>query len=199
MELEELKQTWKQTTIKKNKNTDIMDMMKQKSYGPIAALKREFRKQIIVMAMLPLFLLFTTIDDISQIFNNILFWSYVAFCAGMVVFGSANYRIVKKMEPMDEMVKYNLEQQIGLLETRLKWKLIALRGVLLFFVILVEVVPYFQHYRMLDKWHSLSPLVRFGSYATLFVLQYFLSRMVSERKFGGHIKYLKALMNEMQK
>ena len=75
MELEELKQTWKETTIKKNKNTDIMDLMKQKSYGPIAALKREFRKQITVMALLPLFLLFTTIDDMSQIFTNVLFWS----------------------------------------------------------------------------------------------------------------------------
>jgi len=198
MELEELKQTWKETTIKKNKNTDIMDLMKQKSYGPIAALKREFRKQITVMALLPLFLLFSTIDDMSQIFTNVLFWSYVAFCAGMVVFGSANYRIVNKMGMMDGMVRYNLEQQIGLLETRLKWKLIALRIVLLFFVILVEIVPYFQHYRMLDKWHSLSPLIRFGSYAAFFVLQYFLSRIVSERKFGGHIKYLKALMSEMQ-
>lgn len=198
MELEELKQTWKETTIKKNKNTDIMDLMKQKSYGPIAALKKEFRKQITLMALLPLLLLFTTIDDMSQIYTNVLFWSYVAFCAIMVVFGSANYRIVKKMGTMDGMVRYNLEQQIGLLETRLKWKLIALRIVLLFFVMLVEVVPYFQHYRMLDKWHSLSPLIRFGSYAALFVLQYFLSRIVSERKFGAHIKYLKTLMNEMQ-
>jgi len=198
MELEELKQTWKETTIKKNKNTDIMDLLKQKSYGPIAALKKEFRKQITLMALLPLLLLFTTIDDMNQIYTNVLFWSYVAFCAIMVVFGSANYRIVKKMGTMDGMVRYNLEQQIGLLETRLKWKLIALRIVLLFFVMLVEVVPYFQHYRMLDKWHSLSPLIRFGSYAALFVLQYFLSRIVSERKFGAHIKYLKTLMNEMQ-
>jgi hypothetical protein len=198
MELEDLKQTWKETTIKKNKNIDIMDLMKQKSYGPIASLKREFRKQMTVMALLPLFLLFTTIDDMRQIFTNVLFWSYLAFCAGMVVFGAANYRLVEKMGTMDGMVKYNLEQQIGLLETRLKWKLIALRIVLLFFAILVEVVPYFQHYRMLDKWHSLSPLIRFGSYAALFMLQYFLSRIVSERKFGGHLKYLKALMNEMQ-
>jgi len=198
MELDDLKQTWKETTIKKNKNTDIMDLMKHKSYGPIAALKREFRKQIAVMAILPLFLLFTTIDDISRIFTNVLFWTYVAFCVGMVVFASVNYRIVKKMGAMDGMVRSNLEQQIDLLETRLKWKLIGLRIVLLFFIVLLEVVPYFQHYRMMDKWHSLSPLIRFGTYTIFLILQYFLSRIVSERKFGGHIKYLKALMNEMQ-
>jgi len=198
MELDDLKQTWKETTIKKNKNTDIMDLMKQKSYGPIAALKREFRKQIMVMALFPLFLLFTTIDDISQIYTNVLFWSYVALCLGMVVFASMNYRIVEKMGTMDGMVKHNLEQQVDLLETRLKWKLIVLRIVLIFFVVLLEVIPYFQHYRMLDKWHSLSPFVRFASYAAFFILQYFMSRIVSERKFGSHIKYLKALMNEMQ-
>jgi len=116
----------------------------------------------------------------------------------MIVFASMNYRIVEKMGTMDGMVKHNLEQQVDLLETRLKWKLIVLRIVLVFFVILLEVIPYFQHYRMLDKWHSLSPLVRFASYAGFFILQYFLSRVVSERKFGSHIKYLKDLMNEMQ-
>ncbi|TMI93776.1 MAG: hypothetical protein E6H08_09985 [Bacteroidetes bacterium] len=198
MELDDLKQTWKETTIKKNKNTDIMDIMKHKSYGPIAALKREFRKQIVVMALLPLFLLITTIDDISKIYTNVLFWSYVAFCVGMIVFASVNYRIVEKMEIMDVSVRSNLQQQIDLLETRLKWKLIGLRIILLFFIILVEVVPYFQHYRMLDKWHSLSPFIRFGAYAAFLILQYFLSRIVSDRKFGGHIKYLKELMKEMQ-
>jgi len=198
MELDDLKQTWKETTIKKNKNTDIMDLMKHKSYGPIAALKREFRKQIAVMALLPLFLLVTTIQDVTQVYTNVLFWSYVAFCLGMIIFALANYRIVKKMGAMDGMVKTNLEQQIDLLETRLKWKLIGLRMVGLFFIVLLETVPYFQHYRMLDKWHSLSPLIRFGAYAAFLLLQYFLSRIVSERKFGAHIKYLKSLMNEMQ-
>lgn len=198
MELEDLKQTWEKTIIKKNKNTDIMDIMKHKSYGPIAALKREFRKQIIVMALLPLFLLITTIDDISKIYTNVLFWSYVAFCSGMIIFASMNYRIVEKMGRMDGKVLSNLEQQIDLLETRLRWKLIGLRVILLFFIALVEIVPHFQHYRMLDKWNSLSPLIRLGTYAAFFVLQYFLSKMVSERKFGGHINYLKSLMKEMR-
>src|SRR5258705_12720164 len=105
MELDDLKQTWKETIIEKNKNTDIMDLMKHKSYGPIAALKREFRKQIAVMAILPLFLLFTTVNDLSQVFTNVLFWTYVAFCVSMVVFASVNYRIVKKIGTMDGMVR----------------------------------------------------------------------------------------------
>lgn len=198
MELDDLKKTWNQTTINKSKNADIMDLIKQKSYGPIAALKREFRKQAVAMVVLPVFLLFIMVDEMTHIYTNVLLWSYVGFCMGMAIFALLNYRIVEKMGTMNEMVRPNLEQQIDLLETRLKWKLVALRIVLLFFIVLLEVVPYFQHYRMLDKWHSLSPLIRFGSYAAFLVLQYFLSRAVSEWKFGNHIKYLKALLNEMQ-
>jgi uncharacterized protein involved in response to NO len=150
------------------------------------------------MVLLPLFLLFTTVDDMSRIFSNVLFWSYTLFCVGMVIFASANYRIVEKMGTMEGRVRSNLEQQIDLLETRLKWKLIGLRIALVFFIILVEIVPYFQHYRMLGKWHSLSPFTRFASYAAILALQNFVSRIVNERKFGGHIKYLKTLVKEMQ-
>ena len=198
MELDDLKQAWKQSEIKKNINTDIMELIRHKSYGPIAALKREFRKQIIVMTILPVFLICTNADDISKVLTSIMFWSYVAFCIGVIVFAYYNYRIVSKMQGMDGMVKSNLEQQVNSLETRLKWKVTGLRIALCYFIVLTEVVPYFQHYRMLDKWHSLSPVIRFGSYAALLLVQYLLSSKIISRKFGTHIKYLKELMQEMQ-
>jgi hypothetical protein len=105
--------------------------------------------------------------------------------------------MVSKMERMDGMVRLNLEQQINVLETRLKWKMVGLRITLLFFIALTEVLPYFQSYRMLDMWHSLDPFIRFGTYAALLTLQYFMSSMVNKRKFGVHVDYLKELMKEM--
>ena len=197
MELDDLKRAWKQTEIK-NTNTDIMKLIQHKSYGPIAALKKEFRKQIIVMMIIPLLLVMTNADDIAQVLTSVMFWSYVAFCMGVVAFAYYNYRIVKKMEAMDGMVTSNLEQQVNNLETRLKWKVIGVRIALLYFILLTEIVPYFQHYRMLDKWHALSPAIRFGSYAALLLLQYFLSSMIIRRKFGTHLNYLKDLMREIQ-
>jgi hypothetical protein len=95
------------------------------------------------------------------------------------------------------MVKANLEQQVSLLQKRMQWKIIGLRIALLFFIALTEVLPYFQHYRMLDKWHSLSPFIRFGLYAALFAIQYFLSPRVLQNKFGRHLTYLKELAKEM--
>jgi hypothetical protein len=82
MELDDLKQTWKQTPVQKATNTNIMELIQHKSYGPVGALKREFRKQIMVMAILPVALFLTNMNDISKVLNSVMFWSYVAFCLG---------------------------------------------------------------------------------------------------------------------
>lgn len=196
MELDDLKDSWKQTKL--NKNTDIMELIKHKSYGPIAALKREFRKQMLVMAIMPFILISTNINNVNNVFTSVLFWSYVILCIGMITFGYINYRLTSSMEIMDDNIKSNLSQQITTIENRLQWKLVGLRVVFIFFVILLEVLPYFQHYSMLDKWHSLPAVARFGTYLAFFILQYFLSRYVNERKYGTHLKYLKQLVNDLQ-
>ena len=197
MELDDLKQHWKENNLK-TQNTNIMELIQHKSYGPVAALKREFKKQMRLMAIIPLLLIATNANDISTVFTSVLFWAYVVFCAGMVAFGWASYGIAAKMENRETDVRSNLEQQIGALEMRLKWKLVAIRIALLFFIVLTEVVPYFQHYRMLDKWHSLSPAIRFGAYAALLLIQYFVGRKIIYRKFGTHLNYLKELIREME-
>jgi len=196
MELEELKQTWKQSEISTNKNLDIMELIHNKNYGPLAALKRAFLKEIRMMAIIPLILLLTNLNDIGGVLRSVMFWSYVAFCIGVVLFASYNYRIVGRMEEMDGVVKSNLEQQIHLLEKRLKWNIVGIRIAMLYFIILTEVIPYFQHYRSLELWHSISPVARFSTYAILLILQYFISRKVLQRKFGEHLAYLKELVKE---
>src|ERR1700716_322071 len=148
MELDDLKQTWKQTPEKNNLKTNIMELIQHKDYGPVAAMKRVYRKQIILMSIIPFILLATNLMDLRIVLTSVMFWSYVAFCLGIVVFAYYNYRIVRKMEVMDEMVNTNLEHQINLLEKRKKWELAGMRGGLIFFMTLTEVVPYFQHYRM---------------------------------------------------
>jgi hypothetical protein len=198
MELDELKQIWKQTPKKNNINTDIMQLIQDRSYGPLAAMKRVFKKQVIVMAIIPLVLLVTNLNDVRIVFTSIMFWSYVAFCIGIILFAYNNYRIVDKMENMNGMVRVHLEQQINLLERRIKLELAGMRGILLFFILLAEVVPYLQHYRMLDLWHSVYPIVRICIYAMLLCLQYFLNRRISQRNLGVHLAHLKRLMSEMQ-
>ena len=175
-----------------------MNLIQHKAYGPVAALKKEFRKQIIVMSLLPALLLATNLDDISRPLTSILFWAYVLLCAGVIVFAYLNYRIVNQMSAMDSRVKSNLEKQVNILQTRMQWKITGLRIAFLFLIVLTEIVPYVQHYRMLDKWHALSPAIRFGAYAALLFIQYFVGRKVIYRKFGTHLNYLNELIREME-
>ena len=197
MELDDLKQRWKEKTIQKPTNKSIMELIQHKSYGPVAALKRSYRKQIVVMLLMPFILLFTNLQDISKPLSSVMYWSYVVFCLGMIAMAVNNYVIAGRMQRMDVLLKENIEQQITLLETRMKWTIIGLRLALLFFIVLAEVLPYFQHFRMLDKWHSLSVFIRFGFYAALIILQYFISPLVLQRKFGRHLNSLKELAGEL--
>jgi hypothetical protein len=197
MELDDLKSRWKEKTNQKPSNKSIMEMIQHKSYGPIAALKRSYRTQILAMLFMPFLLLITNADDISRPLTSVMYWSYVVFCIGIIILAANNYRVADRMQRMDGLLKSNLEQQITLLETRLKWKVIGLRLALLFFIVLAEVLPYFQHYRMLAKWHSLPVVIRFGLYAALLIMQYFLSPIVLQRKFGRHLSSLKEMASEL--
>jgi len=198
MELEDLKQQWKQADkISNHKNQNIMGIIQQKSHGPVAALKKSFKKQMIAMTVVPIAIISTNLQHIDKTLTSALFWFYILFCIGVILFARLNYTVVKKMEGMDGMVKSNLEQQIFTLETRLRQNIIGIRVALLFFIALTEILPYFQNFRMLNTWHSLSPFIRFGAYAGLFLFQYFVSRSVSHRKFGKHIAYLKELVKQM--
>lgn len=198
MELDDLKNTWQQNNFKKITNTDIMELIQHKSYGPVAALKKAFLKQIRLMIIVPIIIFLTNADDVSKVLSSVMFWSYIAFCIGVITFSYYNYKTVNKMEGMDKMVRSNLEHQITILEERLRWHKAGLRIALLYFILLTEILPYFQHYRMLDKWHSASPVIRYGVYVMLLVIQYTFSRVLWDRKFGSHLRYLKELVKEMQ-
>ncbi|RZK01761.1 MAG: hypothetical protein EOO46_19330 [Flavobacterium sp.] len=198
MELDDLKNTWKQDEQKQTKTPNIMEMIHQKSRGPIASLKTAFRKQMAAVTVLMSMIIVTNARNVDNISSNILFWTYIGFCIALIVAFYFNYQLTRKMETMDDRVKNNLEQHVSLLERRLRWQAIGARIVILFFILLLEIIPHYQHLRMLDKWHSLSPLVRFSSYAAFLVLQYFLSNAVKKNRFGKHIDHLKDLINELK-
>lgn len=199
MELEELKKQWQKADHQPPlNNQNIMEILQHKSTGPLAALKKAYRKQILAMTLVPLFILATNLQHIEKTLSSALFWFYILFCISVILFARRSYQLVQKMEGQDGAVRSNLEQQINLLEKRQYQNLVGIRLALLFFILLVEVLPYFQDFRMLHTWHNLSPFIRAGAYLTLFLFQFFISRVVGRRKFGQHIDHLKALVQQMQ-
>lgn len=198
MELDELKKTWNHIQPPNPHNQNIMDIIQHKSQGPTAALKNSFRRQILILSIMPALLILTNIDHVETTLTSIFFISYVVFCIGVILFSLYNYRLVRNMESTDGALRSNLEYQINLLETRLRLNNKGLRIALVYFILLCEVVPFFQHFRMLDLWHSVHPVIRFLTYGLLIVAQYYMSKKVSHQKFGKHLEYLKTLVKDMQ-
>jgi hypothetical protein len=198
MELDEIKQTWKNIKSDKSKSLNIVEMLQHKSYGPIAGLKREYRKQMMIMALVPFCLILTNAGALEMVFTSVMFWSYVAFCVAVVALSYYNYRTAGKMERMDGLVRENLDKQIGILEMRMKWSVTGGRIVLVYFIVLTEVLPYFQHFRMLELWHSVSPIYRLSAYAAILLTQHLVGQRVCQQRFGAHLRYLKELAKDME-
>ncbi len=175
-----------------------MQMIQHKSHGPVAALKQSLRRQMIAMTIVPIAIIATNMQHLDKTLTSALFWFYILFCFCVIAFARMNYKVVQQMEKLDGNVKQTLQEHLSLLEKRLQQNLVGIRIALLFFVILTEVLPYFQNFRMLNTWHSLSPWIRFSAYAGLLLFQYFISRVVSQRKFGQHVERLKRMVQEME-
>lgn len=102
MELDELKNQWIQADkIQKTKNQNIMEIIQNKSYGPVAELKKSFKKQMIGMAIIPILFIAANLEHIDKILSSALFWFYILFCIGAVIFARLNYAVVEKMEERD--------------------------------------------------------------------------------------------------
>ncbi|GAB3162947.1 hypothetical protein [Telluribacter humicola] len=198
MELDDFKQAWKQEDHKQTTTPDIMELIQQKSKGPIASLQAAFRKQMIAVTALMSAVTITQVKNIESVSSHLLFWTYIGFCLSMIGALYLNYRLTHKMESMDGAVKNNLEQYVTMMEKRLQWQAVGARIIIIFFILLLEVIPLFQHVRMLSTWHALPPVVRFASYAAYLVFQYYLSRALAQKKFGRHLDHLRNLLNEMK-
>jgi hypothetical protein len=197
MEIDDLKKIWNESQPDKKATVKIMEIIQRKDGGPLESLKRSYRKQIFVMSIMPVLLILSNLSNVDKVFTSVLFWSYVLFCIGVIIFARVNYNIVSEMQRGDIMVKDNLNQQIMLLEKRSNLEILGLRSALIFFIVLIEVLPFFQHYRMLDKWNSLEPVYRIGAYLFILALQHVMIRKVKHRKVGRHLEDLKILANQM--
>lgn len=199
MELDELKQQWKKAdSLPTSHNRNIMEMIHHNSYGPVAALKQAYKRQGAVMLMLPVVLILTNFTNLESTLRSLLFWSYTAFCIIVAIYARYNYRIVQQLDETEDLVKPHLEKTITVLESRMRHNVTGAKLALIFFIVLTEVLPYIQHFRMLDYWIAVSPFIRFGAYALLVVLQYFSLKRMSYLKFGRHIERLKELVGEMR-
>lgn len=198
MELDDLKNTWKQAPTTSQKIPDIMELIHQKSRSPLASLKHAFKRQMVALAALMAAVTATNSRYLKGVPGYVLFFSYITFCLAVIIALYLNYRRTSQMEKMDKDVKQNLQEYVVQLEQRLRWQYVGSRAVVVLLMVLLEVLPLFYHTRMLDRWHSVHPLIRLAAYGLYFAFVFFFSRRIKQQKFGQHLTYLKEMLNTMK-
>src|SRR5437763_1975622 len=182
MELDELKKAWNNAGEKAGiENIDIPDMIRNKSYGPVAELIRIFRKRLILLP----FVLFWLIWNLSRhhhIFSDVLFWMYIAVFLALITYFYINYRILKRMQSMDGQVKENLEHQVRFIEKGVYIRLMAIRALVVVFIVVFELLLYFKQEPSLVNWYARPVGLRLAVYILFFILFYFFSKLMIKHK-----------------
>ena len=198
MELDDLRQPWLESAKNiKPLNTNVMEIIQNKSYGPAAQLKRNFRKMIIIIPMV-VTMLIVTLSKKHDIFSDVLFWFYIVFISSMMLFFYYNYRLINKMQCMDCLVKSNLEKQVKTLENGFKWRMVIIRVAFIIFIVLLEVLMYYHQEPALAKWYAQPVTIRMSAYAILITAWYFITKLIFRTRYGKHIQNLKNLVQQME-
>jgi hypothetical protein len=198
MELDQLKQRWQQTgstgnTPPKNK---FKMLLRRRNEDPISSMKRNFRRQIIVLVFV--FCLFLHEMRNRQIFHNVFFDWYLVCGACLCVFFYLNLHLVRQMEKTDKSLTAHIKAQVALLEKRMRWQRIFPRVAIASLIILLEVLPFFSSESMLQKWHAVAPMIRIAVYTGLLLFQFYVGRLIARRRYGQHLDRLKKILNDAE-
>ena len=195
MELDQLKQQWQKASAQDTPpHRDVRHILRQAGKGPLASLKRNFRKQIILLVLV-FFIIANQFRD-RGLFNNLFVQFYLVFCLSLCIFFYYNYRMVKRLEKTDHPLIDHLINQVTLLEKRMRWHRMFTRIAVIVLILLVEIIPLFHNDRMLQKWHAVAPLIRIAVYAGFILLHYYVGKKLAGRRYGQHLQRLKNLLTD---
>ena len=196
MELDDLKNTWKQERIHQNKTQNIMEMIHHESLGPVAMLKKKFKRRLIFISVL---IIITALTFLTQLSIGEKVWFFISIMGCLIVFVNtySNYELTSELERRDGPVKAQVESYVATIEKRLKRQYNIEFGFVLLLGMLIEIAIHFYHGELAEAWNAVNPLVRLASYILFFVVLYLLTRYTKWRDFDRHVNRLKNLLNEL--
>ena len=198
MELEDLKKSWQVfgENIAPPKK-EIAELIRSGSEQPLEKLKARFRKGMLLMPLVAAVVIiqFSHKKDFASQF---LVWYLVCFSAVMLVYFSVNYRLVTKMQSNEGDVLSNLVRQTKLLTRLLQLRLLLMRGAMILFCVLSELLIYFRNGKGFESWQAHSITYRLSVYTLIFVLFFFFTRIAINHRYRKNILRLQSLIKEAE-
>ena len=119
MELDDLKQSWNKQSENELKtlNNNFMEMIHNKSYGPLVTLKNKVKRHLIVFPLVVTILICLFIRK-KELFSLL---SYIIFCVFILAgFYWSNYKLIDRIQHTNSTVKETIEKNIKALEKNFK-------------------------------------------------------------------------------
>jgi hypothetical protein len=200
MELETLRSIWKEQDAPPETETSpeaLLALLKERSRGPIGRMRRNLRKEVILMlvAYIPCILFYWRafsgrMAAVAWIFAGILLFFYAYY-----------YRknaLLKKMQCMSCEVRSNLAGQLATLQKYVRfyfWSSTIIIPVSIFFSFLIALRAELAMHRHLSWNRAVYGLL----FVTLFLtaLVYRLNKWQINKLYGRHIRKLQGLLREM--
>lgn len=206
MELDSLKEAWgkQETTDLITKNTDIMELVQHKSYGPIATIKRKLTWQLVPIPiflgviLLQIIIKPALLDKFKVLFSEqpLFMWGASAAMILLVAQFGFSYILLQKVQKTDLSIKGAVEKNLTLFEKSLKAQRVVGIIILTIFILLIEFGNKLPG-KEFDLLFSLNSEVRTLLYVAVLVFYFYFSKIMFQRQFGQHINFLKETLSKL--
>jgi hypothetical protein len=196
MELDDLKTGW-QLEKGGTGNRDILQMIRSRSEGPAARLRRRFRKGMLILPVLAVVSAREFFGRHGAIFEA-LSWYLMGFCLLLFVYFFLNYRLLGQMQSVEGDVRNHLKRQVRLLRKGLYWRLLLTRSMFVSMFLLLELLMYLKKDAGFESWEGRPLLFRLAVYAGVFAFLYFFTKKATNHRYKKHFEDLDQLVHEME-
>ncbi|HEY4109651.1 hypothetical protein [Puia sp.] len=198
MELETLKSIWQEQDtppVSATSREELLALLQKQSGGPIARMRRNLRKEVILMVVSYGFCILFYLLAFNGEMSGVA-WLFVGLFAFFYVYYYRKNLLLKKMQCVSCEVRSNLAGQLKTLQKYLRfyfWSSTLIVPVSLFVTFEITI-----HNRTtpVSSWVWMASLL-FALTGGLTVAVYFLNRWYIHKLYGRHIRKLEELLREM--
>ena len=196
MELETLKTLWQEQDTPlatEGSQEELLALLHKRSGGPIARMRRNLRKEVIVMVVSYAFCILFYLLAFNGSMSGVA-WVFVGLFAFFYVYYYRKNLLLKKMQCAGCEVRSNLAGQLKTLQKYLRFYFWS--STLIVPVSLLASLAITLHNRPVTSWWRVTILL-FAFTTGLTVAVYFLNRWYIHKLYGRHLRKLQELLREM--
>jgi len=197
MELDDFKQDWKKSGEQlQTPQYNLNDLLVSHSSGPLNALKKKYKTQVILLPLAAGLLGFVMAQKpILQ--QSAFIWFIIPVLLLLALMYYRDYRLIVNMEQTTtDSIKNSLEVNVALLNQNAKQQLHFTRVILVIFILILEATMYYQHPADFNFWQGVLLPIRLAFYALMLFIQPYITKYFFNLSFGQYIKHLENLLDQ---